>query len=71
MPWSLLQQTPETETLDLYRAIIEGAPAMLWLGDDIGKCVFLNRRQREFWGVDIDDLARFDWGRTLHPDDRD
>ncbi|KIQ71206.1 sensor histidine kinase [Wenxinia marina] len=71
MPWTLLQQTPEADTLDLYRAIIEGAPAMLWLGDDIGKCVFLNRRQREFWGVDIDDLARFDWGRTLHPDDRD
>lgn len=52
-----------------YRAIIEGAPVMLWLGDETGKCLFLNREQRDFWGVDPDDLSQFDWAGTLHPDD--
>jgi PAS domain S-box-containing protein len=55
---------------DLRYAILEGAPALLWLGDPEGNCVFLNRAQREFWGV-APDLAGFSWGATLHPDDID
>ncbi|MDP2358490.1 MAG: PAS domain-containing protein [Beijerinckiaceae bacterium] len=47
--------------------IVETAPAMLWLGDENGQCVFLNRHLREFWGVT--DLAEFDWAATVHPDD--
>lgn len=41
---------------------------MLWLGDVDGKCVFLNRAHREFWGVPPD-LAGFSWSATLHPED--
>ncbi|MEO8241579.1 MAG: PAS domain-containing protein [bacterium] len=55
---------------DLRYAILEGAPALLWLGDPEGNCVFLNHAQREFWGV-APDLAGFSWGATLHPDDID
>jgi PAS domain S-box-containing protein len=44
---------------------------MLWMGDADGACVYLNRRQREFWGVPGEDLAGFDWGETIHPDDRE
>ncbi|MFC4669455.1 sensor histidine kinase [Seohaeicola nanhaiensis] len=49
--------------------MLEGVPAMLWLGDAQGKCLFLNRAQREFWGVGIDEISTFSWARTLHPDD--
>jgi PAS domain S-box-containing protein len=45
----------------------ETSPAMLWMGDAEGRCVYLNAAQRSFWGVD--DIADFDWGATLHPED--
>lgn len=51
------------------RALGELSPAMLWMGDETGKCVFLNRAQRDFWGVDPPDLGSFVWSETLHPDD--
>lgn len=54
---------------ELCRAIAENSPAMLWMGDQNGKCVFLNQAQRDFWGVDPEDLSAFDWGSTLHKDD--
>lgn len=69
MLWSLIRHTPGTDPVELYKLVIEGAPAMLWLGDEHGKCIFLNRSQREFWGVSIGDVASFDWSSTLHPED--
>ena len=54
---------------ELAEAVAENSPAMLWLGDQYGKSVFLNRAQRDFWGIDPQDLSLFDWGSTLHPDD--
>lgn len=50
-----------------FQTIAESAPVMLWLGDHEGRCVYLNRAQREFWGVTK--LAGFDWAETIHPDD--
>ncbi len=40
---------------------------MLWRGDAEGRCVYLNRALREFWGVD--DVATFSWASTLLPED--
>lgn len=57
------------DELVTYRSIIEGAPVMLWLGDREGKCLFLNREQREFWGLSAADVADFNWATTVHPDD--
>jgi PAS domain S-box-containing protein len=53
-----------------FRSVAERAPVMLWMGDEAGKCVYLNRAQRKFWGVSSDNLADFDWGTTVHPEDR-
>src|SRR5690242_6357751 len=44
-------------------------PEMLWLGDQEGRCVYLNKAQREFWGVEIADVPRFTWSSTLLEDD--
>lgn len=63
--------TPTTDDAASFRAITEGAPAMLWLGDEAGHCIFLNRALRDFWGVGHADLSEFDWGATLHPEDGD
>lgn len=56
---------------ELIRSFSETSPAMLWIGDAQGKCVFLNRALRDFWGVDPEYLDSFDWSSTLHPDDTD
>jgi PAS domain S-box-containing protein len=58
------------ETEERFRLVAESAPVMLWMGDAAGKCVYLNRQQREFWGVAFEDVASFDWNPTIHPDDR-
>ncbi len=50
-----------------FASVAEYAPAMLWRGDALGKCVYLNRAQRQFWGVE--DIARFSWASTLLDED--
>jgi PAS domain S-box-containing protein len=51
-----------------FRLIAESAPVNLWMGDAEGACLYLNRAQREFWGVP-EDLSDFSWAAQLHPDD--
>ena len=60
-----------TESEERFRLVAERAPVMLWMGDAHGRCVYLNRLQRDFWGLSPDDLASFDWSATVHPDDAD
>ncbi len=69
MPWRELEKHAEANSLQIYRTVIEGAPAMLWLGDPAGKCVFLNKMLRDFWGVPLEDIPSFDWTNSIHPDD--
>ena len=59
------------ESDERFRLVSESAPVMLWMGDRDGKCLYLNRTQREFWGVALADVANFDWNSSLHPDDRE
>jgi PAS domain S-box-containing protein len=51
-----------------FRLVSEDAPVMLWMSDEQGDCVYLNKAQREFWGAP-EDLAGFVWNQTLHPED--
>jgi PAS domain S-box-containing protein len=53
-----------------FRLVAERAPVMLWMSDEQGKCAYLNKAQRDFWGVSEDDLPSFDWSGTIHPADR-
>ncbi len=57
------------ESEERFRLVAERAPVMLWMGDPEGGCVYLNKAQREFWGVDSNDLDGFDWGDTVHEAD--
>jgi PAS domain S-box-containing protein len=66
-----IRSLPDPVEADLYSEVIEGVPSMLWLGDAQGHCVFLNRAQRDFWGVKNRDLSDFNWLATLHPEDTD
>jgi PAS domain S-box-containing protein len=42
---------------------------MLWMTDIEGRCLYLNKPLRDFWGIDEGDCQAFDWGATVHPDD--
>ncbi len=64
-------EAAQRESEDRFRLVAESAPVLLWMGDVDGKCLYLNRALREFWGVEFDDIPRFDWNTTLHPDDRE
>jgi PAS domain S-box-containing protein len=59
------------ESEQRFRLVAESAPVMLWMGDQNGKCIYLNRAQREFWGGDLERVSDFDWGTTVHPDDHE
>jgi putative addiction module CopG family antidote len=52
-----------------FRLVAESTPAMLWMGDREGNCVYLNRTLRDFWGVLPDATPGFAWSSVLHPDD--
>lgn len=56
------------ESEQRFRLVAENAPVNLWMGDPEGRCLYLNRAQREFWGVG-DDLSQFNWNDTLCPED--
>ena len=64
-------ESAQRESEERFRLISESAPVLLWMGDVEGRCLYLNRALREFWGVDVDDVPRFDWNSTIHPDDRE
>ena len=51
-----------------FRLVAETAPVNLWMGDPEGRCIYLNRAQREFWGVG-EDVSQFSWSDTLLPED--
>jgi PAS domain S-box-containing protein len=59
------------ESEERFRLVAESAPVMLWMGDQSGRCLYLNRTQRAFWGVAPEAVATFDWNTTVHPDDRE
>jgi PAS domain S-box-containing protein len=58
-----------TQSGEFVSAMAETSPAMLWMGDERGGCVFLNAALRNFWGVNPANFSDFDWSSTLHADD--
>lgn len=57
------------ESEERFRLMSENAPVMIWISDAKGGCLHLNRMQREFWNVEEDALADFDWRTSMHPED--
>jgi len=58
------------ESEQRFRLLSEDAPVMLWMSDQNGHCLHLNRLLRAFWGVEEVGLETFDWTSTMHEDDR-
>ena len=66
---SKLAEQAVCESEQRFRLVSESAPVMLWMGDVEGKCLYLNRALREFWGIALEEVTTFDWNASLHPDD--
>jgi PAS domain S-box-containing protein len=60
-----------SESEERFQLMSEAAPAMIWVSDQQGRCLHVNRMLREFWNIDEEKLAEFDWTSMLHPEDVD
>ncbi|MGE3304463.1 MAG: PAS domain S-box protein [Rhizobiaceae bacterium] len=58
------------ESEERFRLVAENAPVMLWMADEQGRSVYLNRALRQFWGVAPEEVDGFDWWKVVHPEDR-
>jgi len=54
-----------------FRTMSELAPVMIWMSDENGACLHLNRALRDAWGVSEAEVPHFDWRVTIHPEDAD
>lgn len=52
-----------------FRLMSEHAPVMIWTSDANGHCLHLNAMLRAFWGVELSEIAGFDFSTTIHPED--
>jgi PAS domain S-box-containing protein len=57
------------ESEERFRLMSEHAPVMIWMSQPSGACLHLNRMLRTFWNVEEEQLERFDWQGTMHPED--
>jgi PAS domain S-box-containing protein len=53
-----------------FRALLDAAPAMMWVTDGEGLCTHLNRSWFEFTGRTPSESASHDWLDPVHPEDR-
>lgn len=59
------------ESERLFRAIGGSAPAIVWMDDTEGRCIYLNRSWCDFTGLSEADGLGEGWSNAVHPDDRD
>jgi len=52
-----------------FRKLCETVPAMIWMSDAHGNCVYWNPRWTEFTGQSTEDAIRSGWWEVVHPDD--
>jgi len=67
-PDALRAGTGERE--DLFRAMAESAPVMMWVSDPDGRCTYMSRRWHEFTGQTAGQALGLGWLEAVHPEDR-
>lgn len=68
-----LQQQAEArlvESEDRFRRLADSAPVMMWVTDESGGCIYLNRPWHEFTGQTAADGLGMGWLDPIHPADR-
>jgi len=63
------QPPMDAQQNDLVRDMAAESPALLWIGDQHGRCILPNGALRDFCGIAADAAGAFDWAGLLHPED--
>src|SRR5690606_21342501 len=58
-----------TESEARFRKLCETVPAMIWMSDAQGNCVYWNPRWTEFTGQPPEEAIPRGWWEVVHPDD--
>ncbi|MGH8496206.1 MAG: PAS domain S-box protein [Gammaproteobacteria bacterium] len=53
-----------------FRTMADNAPAMLWVADAAGQCVYVSQQWCEYTGNAAEQGHGFGWADNVHPDDR-
>jgi PAS domain S-box-containing protein len=62
---------PDLRRIEMFRLAADSSPVFMWVSDRSGQLIFANRRYKEFFDVETDDLLGEGWRRIVHPDDVD
>ena len=62
---------PDVRSLseDVYHAIIEAIPHVIWVAQSNGDVTFLNQAWKEWTGREVKDSWETRWAESIHPDD--
>lgn len=53
-----------------FRTMADTAPVFIWMADNAGKCVFVNKAWQDFSGRDMEQELGDGWSVGFHPEDR-
>jgi PAS domain S-box-containing protein len=57
------------ESEERFRTMADSAPAMIWVTDNDGNNLFVNRAYCDFFGTAVDEVEGSRWQPLIHPDD--
>jgi PAS domain S-box-containing protein len=58
------------ESEDRFRIIADSIPALIWMSDEKGECIFLNRQWSAYTGKPVGEELGHGFLESIHPDDR-
>ncbi|HEX7152736.1 MAG TPA: PAS domain S-box protein [Thermoanaerobaculia bacterium] len=54
-----------------FRLVADQSPVMIWVTDEEGQCIYLNRAWYELTGQTVEESLGLGWINAVHPDDRE
>ena len=64
-----MDERPVAQGEQWFRALLDGAPALVWIGGPDGACTYFNRAWLEFTGRTLEQELGMGWSEGVHPDD--
>ena len=66
----MLEEIKSAHDTGLFESLANSLPALVWLSDITGACVWFNRAWLDFTGRDLDQECGDGWSQGVHPDDQ-
>jgi PAS domain S-box-containing protein len=52
-----------------FQTVTNAAPALVWVGAEDGRILYMNERWHEFTGQTVEESLGYGWASTMHPED--